>query len=553
VNDIKNRYNILVACDPVYHDEWAANLITSLQAHNNWLSITVVVSGGAVDPVPGARYHYVKAPRLHDDNRAAYYQALRFLVASELFDDDQLVMSLDIDTVCTRSFTPEEFESIAAHPHMLWHDKQQNWLAGAVTFGSNSDFKKVLRQRLLDTPIDQWIYGHDQMVLRQLAPEFDIRPISNIGEWVAIGKGTGVFLTLKGRQKNKDNMLQIYDSQVKQATVLARRREATVRPELRAVALVGPWWQGLPLPEFTNIQEANLEDIRDQPLPDLWIIHNNTDNKRTKRYRDCYNYITQSRRPWIVVESPTFRFNQARPESDQVYYRWSWFSYFYHDGIHFRQDSPADRWHRIQKEQNIEIHPWQPRGDDVLFMMQRPRDSSMVPLINKWGSYENMVLTALKMIRHRTNRPIRIRLHPSRLPQQLPIIESAIQTIKDVRVSDHSCAIDDNWVSGGDSLYRDFDTAWAVVGGNSNSLTESACYGLPTYCLHQSAMAWPVSQNNILDIERPNLNIPRDQWLANLGYSQWRRDEIEAGLPWEHLMHWWPRVLRDSRLQEQEQ
>lgn len=112
----------------------------------------------------------------------------------------------------------------------------------------------------------------------------------------------------------------------------------------------------------------------------------------------------------------------------------------------------------------------------------------------------------------------------------------------DVEISQHSETSKDSWVSGGDSLYRDFDQAWCVVGGNSNGLVESVCYGLPTWCFDESAMAWPVSQGSLRRINNPRLDVDRQQWLNNLGYCQWRRDEIIQGLPWFHLLQWWPDV-----------
>jgi hypothetical protein len=47
-------------------------------------------------------------------------------------------------------------------------------------------------------------------------------------------------------------------------------------------------------------------------------------------------------------------------------------------------------------------------------------------------------------------------------------------------------------------------------------------------------MAWDCSNKDLKDIENPKL-FDRSQWLNNLGYCQWREDEIARGDPWEHL------------------
>lgn len=314
---------------------------------------------------------------------------------------------------------------------------------------------------------------------------------------------------------------------------------------IKAWALVGPWTEGIPLPDLDNIQVKHLCHLGPSEEPDVWILHNNTNNKRTKRYLDAYEYVKSTCKPWIVVESPAFRHNQADQNSENVYYRWSWMSYFRDQGIHYSDESPGDRWARIQQEQDIEIHNWKSRGENILFMMQRPGDSSLVPLTRKYGSYENFVSSTIKKLRKFSNRPIKIRMHPLRFQQQLEFLEPLLEKLPDVEISKHSQEnTKDRWISGGDSLYADFNESWAVVGANSNSLTESVCYGLPTWCLDSTAMAYPVSQQSLRKIDNPDLNIDRTQWLHNLAYSQWRLDEIKSGLPFEHLMQWHSQAIK---------
>ena len=89
-------------------------------------------------------------------------------------------------------------------------------------------------------------------------------------------------------------------------------------------------------------------------------------------------------------------------------------------------------------------------------------------------------------------------------------------------------------LEGGDGLYADFGNAWAVVGFNSNALTESICEGIPTFSMCASSMAWDCSNKDLKDLENP-IMFDRNQWLYNLGYCQWREDEIARGDPWFHL------------------
>jgi hypothetical protein len=50
-----------------------------------------------------------------------------------------------------------------------------------------------------------------------------------------------------------------------------------------------------------------------------------------------------------------------------------------------------------------------------------------------------------------------------------------------------------------------------------------------------SSMAWDCSNKDLKDLENP-IMFERKQWLYNLGYCQWREDEIAQGLPWLHLL-----------------
>ena len=49
-------------------------------------------------------------------------------------------------------------------------------------------------------------------------------------------------------------------------------------------------------------------------------------------------------------------------------------------------------------------------------------------------------------------------------------------------------------LSGGNELYADFKDAWAVVGFNSNALTESVCEGIPTFSMCPSPNGLGMSQ-----------------------------------------------------------
>lgn len=287
----------------------------------------------------------------------------------------------------------------------------------------------------------------------------------------------------------------------------------------------------VPLPDFIDL--VPFEEVTDA---DVWVQFNIGEFKQRKRYGDIFEFIQNSGKPWIVIESPLFRYN-SKPGS---YWRWSWHSYFRDTGMHCLEDHPSDRWQRIQQEHDIQIQPWTRRGERVLYLMQRPGDTSNAPLIKGYGNYSMFVRNTLHTLLADTDRDIDIRLHPLRVDQQMEILKPLLDNSQ-IYISDHSNkdGASPNCVNGGESLYRDLDNAWCAVGANSNSLIETVCYGTPTVCLHPSAMAWPMCIHDTLDIERPMQRPDRTQWLSNLAYCQWTTEEVLDGTAWRHLKMLW--------------
>jgi hypothetical protein len=285
-----------------------------------------------------------------------------------------------------------------------------------------------------------------------------------------------------------------------------------------------------PLPNLPNFKIVSWKDKEALKSADIFIQANIAENKH-KKLRHKYEYIRRSGKPWIVAESAVFRKNMQQPPNPMAYHRYSWFSYFRDEGLYNNKNRPSDRWDQIQRDQNIEIKDWRKDGDYVLVILQRPGDSSLKNLLAKYGTYDNFLSNVISDIRKNTNRPIRIRMHPLRRDRQQAIIEKL--NLQDVTISDNTQGA--GLLEGGDGLQKDFDGAWCVVGFNSNALTESVCEGIPTFSLCPSSMAWDCSNTHLKDIDNPKF-FDRQQWLHNLGYCQWREDEIAQGAPYDHLM-----------------
>ena len=314
-------------------------------------------------------------------------------------------------------------------------------------------------------------------------------------------------------------------------------------PNPTVIAIEQLMWSYHPIDSSWQVESFKNQELLEQA--DVFAQTNIIGSKKNK-HQKAYQYIVYSGKPWIVAESAVFRKNQQIPPHPEAYHRYSWFSYFQDEGEYCNANSPADRWNQIQQEQGIEIKPWTHSGDYVLLILQKPYDSSLTRLMSKHGTYENFIENTITDIQKHTDRKIRIRLHPLRKQEQLNAIHNSSIDLASVEISENTGG--STGLEGGDGLYKDFAGAAVVVGFNSNALTESVCEGIPTFSLCSSSMAWPVNAGTLDQLEEPNLDIGRQQWLYNLGYCQWTESEVLEGAMWDHLSQAWP-AIAEQRLQ----
>lgn len=298
----------------------------------------------------------------------------------------------------------------------------------------------------------------------------------------------------------------------------------------------------------------------DHPIPNDWLIADyyteknviytadilvqaNVLGNKKKKHQPIYQSVINSGKPWIVAESAVFRKNMVPYPNPDAYHRYSWFSYYWDEAEYCSDNSPSDRWEIVQKEQQIKIKPWRKTGDYILVILQRPGDSSLKRLVDQHGDYETFLTNTLDCVRANTDRPIVIRLHPLRQDRQIELLKNIESRLGSVKYSGITTGNTPGSVlEGGDSLARDLANAWAVVGFNSNALTESVCEGVPTFSLCSSSMAWPVSNHNLSNLDNPRRDIERDQWLWDLAYCQWKESEVASGQMWNHLGQAWPNI-----------
>jgi hypothetical protein len=210
----------------------------------------------------------------------------------------------------------------------------------------------------------------------------------------------------------------------------------------------------------------------------------------------------------LIVENPIFRGLAQRC------FRVG-FDHVHRAGKFFRKDMPDDR----ARAMGLKPAPWK-EGDGAVFVAgQLPGDYSLDGLdISEW------VVDVATHVERTTARPLIIRPHPLDVYTNWHMIQSSLG----VEVSREPLQVD---------LAR--AGTWITL--TSGSAIDAVIAGVPTICLNIHNFAWDASAHSLRGIEAPWRG-ERAQWLANLAYVQWTREEIEQGQCWRHL-----RELRERR------
>jgi len=310
------------------------------------------------------------------------------------------------------------------------------------------------------------------------------------------------------------------------------------------IAAIAEQFRIAKFPGNNNFYKVSFSDKQKLESFDAYLQWNILGGKNNNEY---LNYIINSKKPFLVAETPLIRINYLKNKF--MYYTYGWLSYKRNEGIFNNKNSPPDRWKRIKKEFNIKTTDFYLDGDNILLILQKPEDSSIHDVVSECGSWINYVQFMIKKIREHSDRKIIIRPHPyhGRLKEQMSLL-------KQINTQKLNCTISGSGAKGieinpvhqskgvswspsmSDGLINDMKQSRVIVSYNSNTLTESVIYGKPSVAFSESACSWPVC-NRIEDIENINTNIDINQWLYDLCYCQWREDEITSGEMWNHLKY----------------
>jgi hypothetical protein len=169
-----------------------------------------------------------------------------------------------------------------------------------------------------------------------------------------------------------------------------------------------------------------------------------------------------------------------------------------------RRSHPGDRAARL----GVRIEPWRPRGSHVLVCGMSDKGAQACGFAPE--QWERATIAKLSQV---TDRPLVYRPKPSWYgARPLPGTDYSPreQTFEEA-----------------------LQGAWCVVSHHSNCNVDALVAGVPSFCV--DGIAAPLSESDLTKIETPCRPEGREQWVADIAYTQWTVDEIARGLPWRHL------------------
>ena len=228
---------------------------------------------------------------------------------------------------------------------------------------------------------------------------------------------------------------------------------------------------------------------------------------RMEQYKKIWNHYRSQGKPVVVLEVGGLRRNQSFKIG---------INGINGDADFANQEFDDRRWPLFEHN----LKPWNPSGEIIVICGQHDASEQWkgLPRMEQW------ITQQIKEIRKYTTRPILVRPHP-RNPIQIK--EENFQNVKIRFPKKDYRTYDDT------DFKATLERTWAVVNHSSNPAMEAVINGIPVF-VSESSLCHDVGNTNLADINTPAMP-NRINWANKLSYTEWFKDEIEAGLPWKRI------------------
>ena len=220
-------------------------------------------------------------------------------------------------------------------------------------------------------------------------------------------------------------------------------------------------------------------------------------------------------------------------ERDMAFYRFPSYSIHSHESkFIFDSENIDKKLNYIYENTNIKLHDWKTDGKNIIIYMNRGDGgwSHQGVDVYKW-----LKDTCIE-IRKYSDRPIKVKDHPGRTPNKRKLDEVLnwlYLNIKDFFYHHRETKKLGDWSD------HQIKNAHAAVILTSTAGGVPLTKGIPVFVTHDNAYIKPWSAGELKNIETPNLDVDREEFMRYYASSHWSMEEIERGDLWK--------VLREQR------
>lgn len=276
------------------------------------------------------------------------------------------------------------------------------------------------------------------------------------------------------------------------------------------------------LSDFTIGAKRSGDNIRsvkgDYEKADVHVIFGSWKD-RDVLHHNVKRSVVEKAKTFVCIETPLVGRKAVKNVGDDVWYRVGVNGFLADTGNFNNKNRPSDRWHKIKKELNVELKPYQTAGEYILVTLQVPGDASLRGCVIEEWCWE-----VCHTIRRYTKRPILIRT--SQVPKQFnfELLNKLPDRLDNIAFQEGTK----------ENLIPTLEQCWATVTYSSGMGIDSYINGVPSFTMDKGNFAYSLGNTSLKHIESPNLP-NREQWLSNLCYAQWSEHEMQEGKVWNHL------------------
>ena len=292
-------------------------------------------------------------------------------------------------------------------------------------------------------------------------------------------------------------------------------------------ALLSDWMTGTSICGDKHVLAKGTEEKELDPEKDfaiIWGAPHSSNHYRTMAF-DSFLQRGGNQNNIFYFDSNVLK----QLERDMAFYRFPSYSIHSHEAKFIFDSKNLDKkLDYIYENTNIKLHDWKTDGKNIIIYMNRGDGGWSHQGIDVYKWLKDTCIE----IRKYSDRPIKVKDHPGRKPNK-QVVDDTLNwlylNIKDFFYYHKETK------SLGDWSDNQLKNAHAAVILTSTAGAVPFVKGIPVFVTHDNAYIKQWSAGELKDIENPNLEVDREEFMRYYASSHWSMEEIMDGNLWREL------------------